>query len=128
MLLDSNVIIWWMQGNVNLGVLAKRLITANDQTLIVSIFTLFEIELKQKTGKLRLSQPVLSFLKVYQVRVYSPSAEELPDLFKPIFSHKDPFDHAIIGLGALKSWSVMASDQTLLSEGQKYVKVVDSRK
>ena len=127
MLLDSNVIIWWLQGNQNLGTKARNIVTSSDHTLIASIFTLFEIELKRKSGKLRLDLPVLGFLESYNVRVYSPPAEELADLLKPQLSQKDPFDRALVGLANIKKWPLLTSDEMIIAEGQQYAEIIDSR-
>ncbi len=99
MLLDSNVIIWWLLGDRRLGQNAKKILSSQDQNLIVSVLTVFEIELKQKAGKLRLKKPITSFLDQFSTVIYSPSAEEMRQLTKPELSHNDPFDLALVGLG-----------------------------
>jgi PIN domain nuclease of toxin-antitoxin system len=127
-LLDANVVIWWMAGDQRLGSEAKRFLAAPDSELSVSLLNLFEIELKSRINKLRLQVPISDFLDKFGIEVYSPTAKELTDIMSVKLNHSDPFDCALVGLAKLKSWTVMTSDGPLQEAASDLITLVDSRK
>ena len=127
-LLDANVIIWWMAGDKRLGAQAKELLARPDLDLSVSLLNLFEIELKSRINKLSLTAPISDFLDEFAVEVYSPSPNELTDMMSIKLNHSDPFDCALIGLAKIKDWTVMTSDGPLQKASSDLVTFIDSRK
>lgn len=127
-LLDANVLVWWMQGDERLGAKARQTLQSADAELLISLITLFEIELKQKAGKLRLSGPVAKFIEKFDVTVYCPLSHELSMIMNIDLDHSDPFDCALIGLAKLKAWPVLTSDKKLLELAPKLVTIIDSRR
>lgn len=127
-LIDANVIIWWMVGDKRLGPKAKELLALPDTDLSISLLTLFEIELKRSINKLDLQSPISKFLDMYGVDVYSPSADELTEIMNIKLNHSDPFDCALIGLAKLKAWTVMTSDSPLLNIASELVTIIDSKR
>lgn len=126
-LLDANVILWWVGGDPRLGKKARALLESPDNYIIVSVLSLFELELKIKAGRLQVSVDLVNFLENSEVEIYSPLGREVKGLLSIETHHKDPFDRALVGLAALKSWRVMTSDQQLINLGNPGVKVIDSR-
>lgn len=126
-LLDANVVIWWMSGDKRLGIEAKKLLATPDVELSVSLLNLFEIELKSRINKLSLDAPIGDFLDEFGINVYSPTASELTDMMNINLEHSDPFDCALIGLAKLKAWTVMTSDGPLQKVASDFVAIIDSR-
>lgn len=126
-LLDANVLIWWMKADPRLGKQAKTLL-ASDAALGVSLLTIFEIELKVRAGKLRLDGSVSDFLDQFGVEVHVPSPGELRQIMQVKLHHSDPFDCALIGTAALKGWPAMTSDEQLCNGAERLVQIIDSRK
>lgn len=127
-LLDANVLVWWVLGDPRLGRRARAVLEASHGSLTASLLSLFEIELKITTGKLRLPAPMHSFLTEFEIPVYSPLAQELPVLFDVPIPHHDPFDQALMSLAQLKNWDVMTSDTKLHPIRLLRSTVIDSRK
>lgn len=125
-LLDANVIVWWMAGDQRLGSEAKQLLATPDLDLSVSLLTLFEVELKCRINKLSLQVPISDFLDKFGVEVYSPTANELTSMMSIKLNHSDPFDCALVGLAKLKSWTVMTSDGPLQEVASDLIPLIDS--
>jgi len=53
-LLDTRLLLWWLEGNPSLSAQAKKTIRDPENTVFVSAVSLWEIWLKQSLGKLRL--------------------------------------------------------------------------
>lgn len=69
----------------------------------------------------------MEFIERFGINVYTLSGEELPGMVGLELSNKDPYDQALVGLGALKGWSIMTSGQKVIDEGKIYTKIIDSR-
>lgn len=115
-----------MLGDSRLGPQTREIL--QEAGLVVSFVTLFEIELKLKTRKLRLPGPVSEFVERFGLEIYYPQADELDRIINPALVHSDPFDCAMVGLGQLKNWPVMTSDKKLLGIAGNLVELIDSRK
>ncbi len=126
-LLDANVIIWWMAGDKRLGSNAKTLLAATETELAISLLTIFEIELKLRINKLSLQVPISDFLNKFGLEVFSPSTDELRSMMRVQLNHSDPFDCALIGLAKLKNWAIMTSDDALLKVSSNLVSVINSK-
>jgi PIN domain nuclease of toxin-antitoxin system len=127
-LIDANVLIWWMTGDSRLGEKSKKILASSDEEFVVSLLTLFEIELKRRIGKLEIQAPISEFLDRFGVDVYQPFADELTSMMGIEIDHSDPFDCALVGLAKLKKWKVMTSDQPLLGLVAGLVTALDSTK
>ncbi len=127
-LIDANVLIWWMVGDSRLGPKSRQTLASADEELVVSLLTLFEIELKRRIRKLEINAPVSEFLDRFGVEAYRPFADELTSMMSVEIDHSDPFDCALVGLAKLKKWQVMTSDQPLLSLASGLVTTLDSTK
>lgn len=117
-----------MSGDTRLGERSRRLLSSSNTDLVVSLLTLFEIELKQRAGKLAIQGYIGEFLDNFGIEVYRPYAHELTKMMKIDIDHSDPFDCALIGLAQIKQWTVMTSDQILLKLAGGLVPLVDSTK
>jgi PIN domain nuclease of toxin-antitoxin system len=115
LLLDANVLIWLMEGNPQLGRRTQVLLDDAHNTLYVSVFTLFEIELKQSIGKLKLSSPIADFLDQFEIKCWSSGPKELSKFFEVELPHKDPFDRAVAGTAYANGWILITSDRVLLA-------------
>ena len=54
LLLDTHLLLWWLEGNPSLSAQARKMIGDPENTVFVSAVSLWEIWLKQSLGKLRL--------------------------------------------------------------------------
>jgi PIN domain nuclease of toxin-antitoxin system len=128
MLLDADVIIWWATADRRLGSQARALLESTDEPLVVSLLTIFEIELKVQARKLRLPASILTFIETFGIEVYTPRPEELRPMLDVRMAHADSFDRTFVGLARLKGWPAMTSDDLLLRQAARLVTMIDSKK
>lgn len=116
-LLDTNAIIWWLEGDPRLGAAATAIVTDPENEIFVSVASIWEIAIKCRTGKL--SQPkcledalesdgisVLPILASHALRTTS-----LPDL------HRDPFDRLLVAQAMVEQLFILTSDRILGAYG-----------
>ncbi len=56
-LLDSHVLLWWLEDSPRIGPAARNAIANPDARVLVSAASVWEIAIKQALGKLRLPSP-----------------------------------------------------------------------
>lgn len=100
LLLDTHIFIWLVEGNPNLGKTARQAIEDENNTLHLSIVSLWEITIKTSLGKLELAIP----LEQIVINFILPSGIEILPIYLPHlfilqtlpFHHRDPFDRLLI--------------------------------
>lgn len=116
-LLDTRVLLWWLEGSPSLSAQARELIRDPDNTVFVSAVSLWEIWLKQSLGKLRL--PV-----DFTGRLAAESFESLPLLASHPrqvsllpWRHRDPFDRMLIAQAQVEKLVLLTADEALTAYG-----------
>lgn len=98
-LVDTHVLLWYIQGNVRLSAKTITLINDPKNIVYVSKVSLWEISLKMSIGKLTLSVPfenLSQFLADKNFIVLDFDFADLSVLKELPFHHTDPFDRLII--------------------------------
>jgi PIN domain nuclease of toxin-antitoxin system len=114
-LLDTHVLIWWSLDSVKLTKKIYELLTDPDNTLVVSIASIWEMQVKVQLGKLDLDKKVselithqqqvnnLEVLPIDPAHVYA--LESLPH------EHRDPFDRIIIAQSIVEAIPLLSADK-----------------
>lgn len=114
-ILDTQVFLWCLTDDIRLSVKLRTAITAPRQTVFVSVASLWEIVIKESTGKLELS-PNLDFQKAIERFEFVLLPIELPHLEKlrklP-FIHKDPFDRLLVAQAQAIEAVLLTTDRQL---------------
>jgi PIN domain nuclease of toxin-antitoxin system len=122
-LLDTNIILFWLADSTELTLPIKKLIQSTENTLFYSALTIWEIEIKVKTGKLRVQTNYLSVLKskdVYPLPFsisHATATRNLPQ------HHRDPFDRGLIATAISEKLTFLTTDTNLAPYGPN-VKIV----
>ena len=112
LLLDTNVFIWWWEGNHKRLGNVKELIESS-QNVLMSPIVIWEISIKQATGKLKSSFDLTQ-------RVRDSEFRELPVRFEhalvagklpPI--HNDPFDRMLVAQAKCESLMLVTADSRI---------------
>jgi PIN domain nuclease of toxin-antitoxin system len=115
LLLDTHVLIWWSLDSAKLTKKIYELLTDPDNTLVVSIASIWEMQVKVQLGKLDLDKKVseliahqqqvnnLGILQIDPVHVYA--LENLPN------EHRDPFDRIIIAQSIVEAIPLLSADK-----------------
>ena len=117
-LLDTNVLIWFLDGSSHLSSSVKEVIENTENDIYVSIACLWEIAIKRSIQKLEFT---LSFQEIYRaiakiqatlLPIYQGHLEELEVL---PFHHRDPFDRLIIAQAKSESLTILTKDSVFSS-------------
>ena len=111
-LLDSHVVLWWLDGHASLGEQCRDLIADADE-VFVSAVTPWELGIKQASGKLRLPGMISEASKAAgfsELPVEAQHAELAPTL--PLH-HRDPFDRMLVAQAQLESLVLVTADTAL---------------
>jgi PIN domain nuclease of toxin-antitoxin system len=98
-LIDTHILIWFLEGNVRLSKRAKNLIIDTDNQIFVSIASLWEMTIKMSIGKLKLSKTLPEIIEQMEsdgINILSIQEEHLKTLLALPFHHNDPFDRLLV--------------------------------
>ena len=113
-LLDTHTLIWALDGDKRLSKKASQTIKAVDNTIYVSVASLWEIAIKRSLKKLDFSLTFeqmyndLSFMQIGLLPIEKPHLEVLEKL---PFHHGDPFDRLIIAQAKSQNIKVITKDK-----------------
>jgi PIN domain nuclease of toxin-antitoxin system len=113
-LLDTQAFIWFVENDKQLPVKIKKEIEDTDNTIIVSIASLWEMTIKMTLNKLRLGCEIQDMIE----KVYHNGFEIMPILPDHIiklstleYFHRDPFDRIIISQALSENIIIVSSDK-----------------
>ena len=113
-LIDTNVLLWAMEGNPKLSSRAKAAINNEKNDIYVSVVSIWEISIKLSIGKLKLSRTLdeiideIDYLN-FSLKPISLDALRLVRNFP--FHHRDPFDRLIIAEAQIEKIPIISSDE-----------------
>lgn len=114
LLLDTHVLLWWLQDNPRLGSKARAMIADPDNDVAVSIASPWEIAAKHRIGKLHVSgATTLANLQDSEIAVIALTADHLAALESLPNHHRDPFDHLIVAQAHVEGMTVITDDVIL---------------
>ena len=112
--MDTHVLIWLVEGDKNLGTVARSAIEDEDNSLYLSIASLWEITIKLSLGKLDLQlsvdEMVESFLIPGGIEILQIETSHLSILRDLPLHHRDPFDRLIIAQAQAEKMTLISAD------------------
>ncbi len=118
LLLDTHTFIWWDSAPDQLSPAALAAFRAPENTLLLSVVSLWEIQVKRQIGKLQLHLPLAEIIENQQTRnqiqilpVLLPHVLEVENL--PLH-HKDPFDRLLIAQALVEQATLLSKDGEFL--------------
>jgi PIN domain nuclease of toxin-antitoxin system len=113
-LLDTHVLIWLVEGDKNLSSVARSAIEDEDNSLYLSIASLWEITIKLSLGKLDLQlsvdEMVESFLIPGGIEILQIETNHLSILRDLPLHHRDPIDRLIIAQAQAENMTLISAD------------------
>jgi PIN domain nuclease of toxin-antitoxin system len=110
LLLDTHALLWWLDDDRRLGAQARALIEAPDNTILVSVVTLWEMVVKIRIGKLQVDiTAVEQQLSINGFHRLAITPAHLQALVALPLHHRDPFDHLLIAQ-AISEEAIFVSD------------------
>lgn len=121
LLLDSHTFLWAVLENPRLGALARAAITAN-ASVYVSAATIWELEIKAASGKLKIP-PKLTSLAVsegfHPLNVTAEHAEGIRAF--PELAKHDPFDRLLVAQAHSAGLKLLTADRVLLALDRDFI-------
>lgn len=113
-LLDSHVVLWWLDANESLGPQTRDIIEHADEA-VVSAVTPWELGIKRSLGKLSMPDGLTEALESEGFKSLPVTAAhaELAPALPP--HHRDPFDRMLVAQAQLESLVLVTADSTLAS-------------
>ncbi len=113
LLIDTHVLIWFLEGNNLLSKSHRQTIAAPDNNVFVSIVSLWEIAIKISVGKLTLAQPLAGVIKQLadeNIGILALSPEHILQVSTLAFHHRDPFDRIIVSQAIVENMDIISAD------------------
>lgn len=123
-LLDTSVLIWFLDGNPNLSKIRRQTIVNSQNEVLVSIASLWELSIKIGVGRLKLSRSlseVIQQLASQNIGILPVQPGHVLQMNTLPFHHSDPFDRMLIAQSQVEFLSVMSHDSAFADYGIKLV-------
>ncbi len=116
-LLDTHLLLWWLEANPSLSSQAKEMISNPQNTVFVSAVSLWEIWLKQSLGKLRLPADFVERLSAESFESLPLTASQTRQVSLLAWCHRDPFDRMLIAQAQVEKLILLTADEALAAYG-----------
>jgi PIN domain nuclease of toxin-antitoxin system len=116
LLFDTHTFIWWVSEPERLPVAVRVACEEPTNDLVLSVVSLWEIQIKYQLGKLALIEPLAKTVHDQTANGVSLLPVELAhvlalDTLPPI--HKDPFDRLLVAQANTESASLLSGDNMI---------------
>ena len=113
-LIDTHVFIWYIQNSDRLPRSVTAQIDDGRNDILLSIASVWEMAIKQSTGKLNLGGAYASFIseqmKINNIQLLPASLEHLEIVTTLPFHHRDPFDRLLIAQAIAEDIVIVSAD------------------
>jgi len=113
-LIDTHVFIWYVQNSEKLSTSVTTLINDGRNEILFSTASIWEMAIKQSTGKLNLGIPYASFIKeqmrLNNMELLPINLEHLEIVSALPFHHRDPFDRLLISQALFENMPILSVD------------------
>ena len=109
-LLDTHILIWWLYDHPNLDSTFRDSICDPNNEIVVSVASIWEIEIKRNLGKLTIDANYFQAIEKEDFIIlpifasHTLALRNLPDI------HKDPFDRILIAQAQCEKLILMTQD------------------
>ena len=121
LLLDTHTFIWWANEPEKLSEKAVAACQDDTNTLLLSVVSVWEMQIKMQLGKLKVSRPIEGLIKTQQqangLQVLSIELAHVLSLSSLPSYHKDPFDRLLIAQANVEGATLVSVDPTFSSYG-----------
>jgi PIN domain nuclease of toxin-antitoxin system len=113
-LIDTHIFIWYVQNNDRLPSSITAIINDGRNDILLSIASVWEMAIKQSTGKLNLGTPYASFIaeqmRLNSMELLSVRLEHLDLITTLPLHHRDPFDRLLIAQAIVEDILLISAD------------------
>jgi PIN domain nuclease of toxin-antitoxin system len=113
-LLDTHVLLWWVDDDPKLRTETRRIVGDPDHEVVVSAASLWEAAIKRAIGKLRFdTSELLEAFRDGHIRVLPITAEHALAAGDLPRHHDDPFDRMLIAQAIAEGLTIVTRDARL---------------
>jgi PIN domain nuclease of toxin-antitoxin system len=113
LLLDTHVLLWWLQGGRQLGSNAKRAMVSPGATLWISAVVVWEVAIKVSIQRLKLGRPPEDFFPLLLdqgFRALPIGVEHALAIRRLPLHHSDPFDRMLVAQAQCGGLTLLTAD------------------
>lgn len=115
LLLDTQIFIWWDSDSSKLPLHYLTLIQSPENILVLSVASVWEMQIKAQLGKLDLNRPLADIVRDQErenrVELLPVQAIHVFGLAQLPFHHKDPFDRLLMAQALAEEIPIMSVDK-----------------
>ena len=112
-LLDTHIILWWLNDDESLKAEHRSLISNTDNLCYISAASIWEISIKSALGKLIIPSNYIKILKkegFQELTIAWKHSEAVTELQT---IHRDPFDRILIAQAQVEKFTLVTEDETI---------------
>lgn len=113
LLLDTHILLWWLDDNPALSPRARDLIAEPANVVVVSAASVWEIRIKEGLGKLKLSPTFQQVLEQQPFERLAVTIEHAHRLRSLPPHHRDPFDRMLIAQAQYEALTLLTADDVV---------------
>ncbi|MCX7838194.1 MAG: type II toxin-antitoxin system VapC family toxin [Anaerolineae bacterium] len=114
LLLDTHAFIWWDSEPTKLSPRALALCQDRQNVLLLSVVSIWEMQIKLQLGKLRLTLPLREIVESQQqtnnIEILPITLEHVLALDNLSAHHKDPFDRLLVAQAIVEKAVLVSAD------------------
>ena len=111
LLLDTRIILWWLDDNSKLSREAVKLISSPNNAIIVSAVSIWEMRIKEQLGKLGLPKNLLAALEQQRFEHLPVTVKDADEISRLPVIHSDPFDRMLIAQAITSKLTIVTHDK-----------------
>lgn len=116
-LLDTSTFIWFVTRSALLSQPARQFIQPGSNQVYLSIVSAWEMGIKVGVGKLKLAQPIKTFIdtqtQINNIQLLSLALDEIELVSSFPLHHKDPFDRLLAAQSLVHGMPIISNDSKL---------------
>lgn len=113
-LLDTHIFIWWSEDSPRLDKKIRSLIINSQNTVYVSIASVWETSIKLSLKKLHLRTSLAKLFDQQKIEIVPIKIEHAVTLSKLPHIHKDPFDRMLVAQAQSENLTLLTIDPKIL--------------
>ena len=110
LLLDTHVLLWWLDANPTLSEKANSTIADGNNLVLISSAVIWEIRIKQALGKLEIPSSFRQVLDQQPFEMLAITAEHAHAVGDLPAIHRDPFDRMLIAQAKVERLTIVTRD------------------
>ena len=113
LLLDTHILLWWLEDSPKLPEKTKTAIADGKNQILVSAATVWEMEIKRRLGKLKSPGNIQQVIATNRFEEMPIQVSHAIDAARLKAVHSDPFDRMLIAQANVEKATLATTDKTI---------------